>query len=68
MNELDQSRPVGALTEFLFPAPAQRNVGSILTWWERRRIPYNIAVGVCGAASVTWIFVGEFIKIGRAHV
>jgi hypothetical protein len=64
VEHLDQPRPVGALTEFLFPAPAQRNVGAILGWWEKRRIPYNIAVGLCGAASVGWIFTGEFIMTG----
>lgn len=41
-----------ALTEFLFPAPAQRKVGSIVGWWERRRLPYNLAVGGAGVISV----------------
>lgn len=64
MDSLNAPRPVGALTEFLFPAPAPRNVRSILAWWEKRRLPYNLAVGTCGAASVTWIFVGEFVITG----
>ena len=53
-----------ALTEFLFPAPAQRNVLSILGWWEKRRVPYNLAVGAAGLASVAWIAVAELITPG----
>ena len=37
-----------ALTEFLFPAPAKRTVGGIVTWWESRRLAYNIFVGSAG--------------------
>lgn len=40
------------LGEFLFPAPARRTVPSILGWWERRRLPYNIIVGVSGVLSI----------------
>ena len=53
-----------ALTEFLFPTPAQRNVGSIVTWWEKRRVPYNLAVGAAGLASVAWIAIAELIAPG----
>lgn len=55
---------MGALTEFLFPAPAKRSVTSIIGWWEKRRWPYNLAVGAAGAASVAWIYVGELIMTG----
>ena len=41
-----------ALTEFLFPAPAPRDPLSILRWWERRRLPYNLAVGAGGLVSL----------------
>jgi hypothetical protein len=44
---------VSALTEFLFPAPAPRTPLAILRWWERRRLPYNIAVGAAGLFSLT---------------
>ena len=53
-----------ALTEFLFPMPAQRNVGSIVRWWEKRRAPYNLMVGVAGLASVVWMPIAEFIAPG----
>ena len=50
---------MSALTEFLFPAPAKRTAGAIFGWWEKRRLPYNLIVGVTGLASVTWIWLGE---------
>ena len=40
------------LTEFLFPAPAQRSAGAILAWWEARRLPYNLIVGGSGLVSL----------------
>lgn len=40
------------LTEFLFPAPARRDAPSILRWWERRRLPYNLIVGSVGLVSL----------------
>ena len=44
---------MSALTEFLFPAPARRTVGSILGWWESRRLRYNAIVGGAGVLSIT---------------
>ena len=44
---------MSALTEFLYPAPARRTVGSILAWWEKRRLAYNVAVGSAGLVSYT---------------
>ena len=41
-----------SLTEFLFPAPAERRTGAILRWWEKRRLPYNLAVGSAGLVSL----------------
>ena len=43
---------MGALTEFLFPAPAPRKATAILGWWEKRRLPFNLAVGAAGVASL----------------
>ena len=43
---------MSALTEFLYPTPARRTVGSIIVWWEKRRLPYNIAVGTAGLFSM----------------
>ncbi len=40
------------LTEFLFPAPAERRTGAIWAWWERRRIAYNAWVGAAGTFTL----------------
>jgi hypothetical protein len=45
----DQS---SSLAEFLFPAPAPRRAGAIFKWWEKRRLPYNLAVGAAGIVSL----------------
>lgn len=55
---------MSSLAEFLFPAPAQRSARSILIWWERRRLTYNLAVGAAGLASVAWIVLAEFLIPG----
>ena len=41
-----------ALTEFLFPAPARRSAGSIVSWWEKRRLGYNLVVGSAGLLTM----------------
>ena len=48
---------MSALTEFLYPAPAKRTVGSIVAWWESRRLAYNAIVGVAGVVGLggSWI-------------
>ncbi|MHC4118406.1 MAG: hypothetical protein ACYSWO_12970 [Planctomycetota bacterium] len=33
-----------------------RTVGRIIVWWELRRIPYNIIVGVLGVTSLTLFY------------
>jgi hypothetical protein len=43
------------LAEFLFPAPARRTLPSILGWWERRRLAYNVWVGAAGAVTLVGI-------------
>ena len=53
-----------ALTDFLFPAPAQRNVRSIVGWWEKRRVPHNLAVGAAGLSSVARIVIAKLIAPG----
>lgn len=50
-----------ALTEFLFPAPAPRNAVEIVKWWERRRLPYNLAVGAAGAVSLVVVWVVQIL-------
>jgi hypothetical protein len=43
---------MSAITEFLFPAPARRTVGGIVSWWESRRLTYNLIVGGAGVLSL----------------
>lgn len=59
---------MSALTEFLFPAPAKRTAGAILGWWEKRRLPFNLAVGAAGLASLGWIWVAEGILSGGSFL
>jgi hypothetical protein len=44
--------PSAALGNFLFPVPARRTTGGIIAWWERRRLAYNVIVGVAGLTSI----------------
>lgn len=44
---------MSALTRFLYPLPATRSVGSIIRWWESRRLAYNLAVGSAGVVTLT---------------
>ena len=46
---------MSALTRFLYPVPAQRSVGSIIRWWESRRLAYNVVVGGAGVGSLAVI-------------
>ena len=48
----DEGSSGNALTEFLFPTPAKRNVKSIVWWWESRRLHYNVIVGGTGLFSL----------------
>jgi hypothetical protein len=48
---------VSALTKYFFgPVDAPRSGWSIVGWWERRRLVYNLSVGAAGVASLTAIF------------
>ena len=40
-----------ALVRFLYPAPAERRVGRIIKWWEKRRLAYNAVVAGCGIGT-----------------
>jgi hypothetical protein len=47
---------MSALTRLLFPAPAEvRNTGSILRWWESRRLTFNVVVGGTGLVTLVVI-------------
>ena len=62
------------LADFLYPAPAERRIGAIIGWWEKRRLPYNFIIGGTGlvsAAVVSFFMVSmggpglvEWLQIG----
>jgi hypothetical protein len=57
-----------ALGDFLFPAPAPREGWKIVGWWERRRLFYNVAVGVAGLVSWVAITGAASLLSGRLFV
>ena len=57
-----------SLGEFLFPAPAARSTGSIIRWWEKRRLAYNLAVGGAGSISYVAMSVVDSILKADAHL
>jgi hypothetical protein len=47
---------VSRLSHFLFPAPDERrSTGSIVRWWESRRLKYNAVVGLTGLVTATYV-------------
>ena len=42
------------LADFLYPEPAERRVGAMIGWWEKRRLPYNLIVGATGLVTMTF--------------
>lgn len=44
---------MSALTRFLYPVPdCRRTPGSLLRWWESRRLAYNAVVGGTGLVTL----------------
>jgi len=42
----------GPLVRLLYPTPAERRTGAIISWWEKRRLRYNLIVGASGLATL----------------
>ena len=40
------------LVGFLYPAPAERKVGGIIKWWEKRRLAYNAVLAGSGVGTI----------------
>ncbi|MBT8489237.1 MAG: hypothetical protein HKN72_11355 [Gemmatimonadetes bacterium] len=54
-----------SLVDFLYPTPAKRDTMSILGWWEKRRLPYNLIVGGAGAlATLAFFFFATIPPLG----
>src|ERR1044071_6521552 len=56
-------------TEVLFPLPAVRRTPvGILTWWESRRLIYNVIVGATGIVTLAIIGAISLIPPGLPHL
>lgn len=49
------------LTKLLFEPTIVRSPGRILAWWERRRLVFNIAVGVAGIGTLGWVTLVDWL-------
>jgi hypothetical protein len=62
-RNVDEPDSPSFLTELLFPLPAnRRTVLGIVTWWESRRLLYNLIVGACGLVTITVIIVASLVS------
>jgi hypothetical protein len=59
--------PVSALVRLLYPVAAPRSVPSIIGWWERRRLSYNLAVGATGVFTLGVFAVCSYLP-PRSHI
>lgn len=59
---LDDSGRSSFVTELLFPLPAYRRTTlGILTWWESRRLLYNLIVGATGSVTLAVIAIADLV-------
>jgi hypothetical protein len=53
---------MAALAQLLFPVPdVRRSPATLLAWWERRRLTYNIIVGSTGLVTLTVLHVFSWL-------
>ena len=56
---------MSTLTRFFFRAPySAPKTGEILRWWEARRLPYNVAVGMAGVVSLSAVALFDVLPPG----
>ena len=53
--------PGGGLANFPYPEPAARDSLSIIKWWEKRRVPYNLFVGGGGLATLCLLWLNSLL-------
>lgn len=64
-STLDDDQPSSLIGDILFPLPAyRRSVIGILTWWESRRLIYNVIVGATGLVSLAFVGLISIIPPG----
>ena len=57
-DSLDAPAPPSAARRLLFrDSTGSEKPGDVIQWWERRRLPFNIAVGAAGLVSLSSIAV-----------
>ena len=44
---------MSSIVRYLYPVPAPRAVPSIIAWWERRRLGFNVVVGGTGLLTLS---------------
>lgn len=55
------------LTRLLFEPTLIRSPGSVVQWWERRRLAFNLVVGATGVGTVAWVALLDWI-FGRGNL
>ena len=66
-DPFDDAPPPSFLTELLFPLPAhRRTILGIVTWWESRRLLYNVIVGATGLVTLTVVAIADAMSPARA--
>ena len=69
MLDLAPGPRTSLISELLFPLPAVRRTPiGILTWWESRRLIYNVIVGATGIATLGVIAAISVIPPGVPHL
>ena len=64
-NPFEDAPSPSFLTELLFPLPAQRRTTlGILTWWESRRLLYNLIVGATGLVTLAVVMIAYSLAHG----
>lgn len=53
------------LTKLLFEPTLARSPGSVVAWWERRRLVYNLVVGATGVGSLVWVTLVDSLVRGH---
>ena len=49
------------LQKLLFEPTLVRSPGSVVAWWESRRLPYNLIVGITGLGTLIYVNALELI-------
>ena len=69
MLDLADAPRTSFISELLFPLPAVRRTPiGILTWWESRRLIYNVIVGATGIATLGIIAAISLIPPGLSRL